>query len=91
MKSTDATGSEQLHVKNVFSPEFQQEMIDDSVMDQTRIKMFKALAKGYIRVNKRGNSIEHELWAADSVKGKGNGLIFLLHGKPGVGKTNDGW
>ncbi|KAK7710327.1 hypothetical protein SLS64_005912 [Diaporthe eres] len=78
---------QQLHVKNFFAPEFQQEMIDDLVMDQTRIKMLKALAKSYIRVNKRGNSIEHEPWAADFVKGKGNGLIFLLHGKPGVGKT----
>lgn len=26
-------------------------------------------------------------WTADFVKGKGEGLIFLLHGKPGVGKT----
>ena len=26
-------------------------------------------------------------WSADFVKGKGQGLIFLLHGKPGVGKT----
>ena len=33
-------------------------------------------------------------WSPDFVKGKGEGLIFLLHGKPGVGKTytagNDG-
>lgn len=74
-------------MKNFFAPEFQQTMIDDLVMDQARIKMLKALSKSYIRVNKRGNSIEHEPWAADFVKGKGNGLIFLLHGKPGVGKT----
>ncbi|KAJ4408463.1 hypothetical protein N0V91_003114 [Didymella pomorum] len=26
-------------------------------------------------------------WAADFVENKGKGLIFLLHGKPGVGKT----
>ncbi|KAK3987610.1 hypothetical protein QBC44DRAFT_331227 [Cladorrhinum sp. PSN332] len=26
-------------------------------------------------------------WSADFVNGKGEGLIFLLHGKPGVGKT----
>lgn len=62
-------------------------MIDDLVMDPTRIKTLKALAQSYIRVNKRGKSIEHESWAADFVKGKGHGLIFLLHGKPGVGKT----
>lgn len=26
-------------------------------------------------------------WSADFVQGKGDGLVFLLHGKPGVGKT----
>lgn len=26
-------------------------------------------------------------WAADFVENKGKGLIFLLHGRPGVGKT----
>ncbi|KEY73453.1 hypothetical protein S7711_07482 [Stachybotrys chartarum IBT 7711] len=26
-------------------------------------------------------------WSADFIKGKGEGLTFLLHGKPGVGKT----
>lgn len=84
---TDAIKSEWLHVKNFSTPEFQNDMIEDLVMDQARVKMLKALAKSYIRVNKRGNPIEHEPWAADFVKGKGNGLIFLLHGKPGVGKT----
>ncbi|KAK8061853.1 P-loop containing nucleoside triphosphate hydrolase [Apiospora phragmitis] len=27
------------------------------------------------------------MWSADFVMGKGSGLTFLLHGKPGVGKT----
>lgn len=26
-------------------------------------------------------------WSADFIQGKGEGLTFLLHGKPGVGKT----
>jgi hypothetical protein len=26
-------------------------------------------------------------WSADFIEGKGEGLTFLLHGKPGVGKT----
>ncbi|KAH7045281.1 P-loop containing nucleoside triphosphate hydrolase protein [Macrophomina phaseolina] len=30
---------------------------------------------------------ESSSWSADFVSGKGEGLIFLLHGKPGVGKT----
>jgi len=27
------------------------------------------------------------VWSADFMQGKGDGLVFLLHGKPGVGKT----
>ncbi len=27
------------------------------------------------------------MWSADFVQGKGDSLVFLLHGKPGVGKT----
>ncbi len=27
------------------------------------------------------------MWSADFMQGKGDGLVFLLHGKPGVGKT----
>lgn len=41
--------------------------------------------------NVRGKYFMHESeqssWSADFVTGKGEGLIFLLHGKPGVGKT----
>lgn len=34
-----------------------------------------------------GNEKAAGFWSADFVKGKGQGLIFLLHGKPGTGKT----
>lgn len=34
-----------------------------------------------------GSLLDMSAWSADFVKGKGEGLIFLLHGKPGVGKT----
>lgn len=30
---------------------------------------------------------EVKTWSADFVRGKGEGLTILLHGKPGVGKT----
>lgn len=62
-------------------------MIDNLVMDKERINILKALARSYIRINHRGEHIDHDAWAADFVRGKGSGLIFLLHGKPGVGKT----
>lgn len=31
--------------------------------------------------------VEFKTWSADFVRGKGEGLTILLHGKPGVGKT----
>ena len=62
-------------------------MIDNLVMDETRVRTLKALAKSFARVNKDEKPIDREFWAADFVKGKGNGLVFLLHGRPGVGKT----
>ncbi|KAB2569776.1 ATPase family AAA domain-containing protein 3B [Lasiodiplodia theobromae] len=62
-------------------------MIDHLVMDEKRVKTLKALSKSFARLNTHGKSIEREPWSADYVKGKGNGLIILLHGSPGVGKT----
>lgn len=32
-------------------------------------------------------AIDHKDWSADIIPGKGEGQIFLLHGRPGVGKT----
>lgn len=78
---------ERLHVTNFREPKFQQDMIDSLVIKPNRVRTLKALASSYIRINQHGKHIEHEPWAADFVKGKGSGLIFLLHGKSGVGKT----
>jgi len=62
-------------------------MIDTLVMDEQRKKILKAQTVSFIRTNKMGFGIERKVWSADYVEGKGNGLIFLLHGSPGVGKT----
>jgi len=56
-------------------------------MEAGRLKTLKALAKSFARTTKDGEKIKEGPWSADFVKGKGNGLIFLLHGKPGMGKT----
>ncbi len=62
-------------------------MIKGLVMDERRKETLKALAKAYVRRDKDDKTLSNDMWAADFVKGKGSGLIFLLHGKPGVGKT----
>lgn len=84
--STDSK-AELLPVGGFTQPDFEEELIDNLVMEEKRLKTLKALAKSFARVNQFGEGLKEEHWSADFVKGKGNGLIFLLHGKPGVGKV----
>jgi len=62
-------------------------MIQGLVMDERRKDMLKALARSFARKNRFGQELTQDMWSADFVRGKGSGLVFLLHGKPGVGKT----
>ncbi|KAJ4982815.1 hypothetical protein SVAN01_11688 [Stagonosporopsis vannaccii] len=62
-------------------------MIDHLVMDPKQVDLLKALAKSFVRLNQFGEEAARKPWSADFIKGKGSGLIFLLHGKPGVGET----
>ncbi|KLU88125.1 hypothetical protein MAPG_07112 [Magnaporthiopsis poae ATCC 64411] len=79
---------ERLYVNKFREPKFNEEMIDNLVMPEKRLKTLKALSKSFIRIDSTGEPMGHaHQWAADFVEGKGNGLIFLLHGSPGVGKT----
>jgi hypothetical protein len=78
---------EKLKVDNFSPPVFDQTIIDKLVMDDARLTMIKSLAASHIRQNKKGELLKQPAWQADFVEGKGKGHIFLLHGKPGVGKT----
>lgn len=62
-------------------------MINNLVMDQERKATLKALSLSFARRNQQGDALTRDMWSADFVKGKGSGLIFLLHGRPGIGKT----
>ncbi|RYP30479.1 hypothetical protein DL767_006220 [Monosporascus sp. MG133] len=66
---------------------FQRKMIENLVMDEGRRRTLKSLTESFARLNHHGKVLSQELWTADFVEEKGNGLIFLLHGGPGVGKT----
>jgi hypothetical protein len=74
-------------IENLSEPQFDSEMINSLVMDPGRVLSLKALAKSFVRKTQRNVEMSEPMWSADFVKGKGQGLIFLLHGKPGVGKT----
>jgi hypothetical protein len=78
---------EKVHVRNLSPPRFYKDMIDSLVMDNSRLKTLKSLTGSLSRLNRHGRVLLEKPWAADYVDGKGNGLIFLLHGGPGVGKT----
>ncbi|KAH6977600.1 hypothetical protein BKA56DRAFT_588492 [Ilyonectria sp. MPI-CAGE-AT-0026] len=78
---------ERLHIHNLSEPKFNHQMIESLVMDPVQLRRLKALAQSFARIDKDGNQLVHQAWSADFVKGKGQGLIFLLHGRPGVGKT----
>ena len=62
-------------------------MINGLVMDHAKKTTLMSLAKSFGRRNRLGEEMPKGMWAADFVNGKGSGLIFLLHGRPGVGKT----
>lgn len=73
---------ELLDVGNICQPDFQVDLIKDLVLDEDAKAMIKALSHRYTMQSQNGNA-----WSADFVSNKGEGQIFLLHGKPGVGKT----
>ncbi|RYP82370.1 hypothetical protein DL769_001695 [Monosporascus sp. CRB-8-3] len=61
--------------------EFESAKLENEVVKQ------KIEYESFARLNRHGKVLSQELWTADFVEEKGNGLIFLLHGGPGVGKT----
>ena len=76
-----------LYVSCFSDPTFDIGMIDTLVMEEERRRLIKALAKNYQTGTNPSSEAAYKPWAADFVAGKGEGKIFLLHGRPGVGKT----
>jgi flagellar biosynthesis GTPase FlhF len=62
-------------------------MIENLVIDEARRKTLKSLTESFARLDHCGKRLSQDPWTADFIEKKGNGLIFLLHGGPGVGKT----
>ena len=76
-----------LEVGCISNASFDKNMIDTLVMSDERRGMIKALAADYAHKSPDNSTSAFRPWAADFVEAKGEGKIFLLHGKPGVGKT----
>ena len=63
---------------------------EDLVLPEGHKKLLRAIVKNQVRDAKQTLSEQEENpeeFQMDLVKGKGKGLIILLHGAPGVGKT----
>lgn len=58
------------------------------VIDETIKKTVLALVQNHERPQDSQKLIDGALSSVDLVQGKGKGLIILLHGEPGVGKTS---
>ncbi|KAI9774036.1 MAG: hypothetical protein M1839_001921 [Geoglossum umbratile] len=64
-------------------PKIEGDLIDNCLVMEAKTKnMIKAIVRSYT-IKKEGT----QSWSADFVQNKGEGQIFLLHGRPGVGKT----
>lgn len=92
-----------LDISGFKEAKFDKKMLDTLVIDPRTKGVIQRLTgnslKGLEADASRERSIEEQqlpidiepaepvAWSADFVEGKGQGLVFLLHGKPGVGKT----
>ena len=64
---------------------------EDLVLPEGHKKLLQAIVKNQVRDPKQTRSGREEVpndFQMDVVQGKGRGLIILLHGAPGVGKTS---
>lgn len=61
---------------------------DDLVIPDEYKRIVKALVKSHALGSRRVENKDRDKQQIDLIRGKGKGLIILLHGVPGVGKTS---
>jgi SpoVK/Ycf46/Vps4 family AAA+-type ATPase len=66
-----------LHVDNIYPLQWNKDVFQSLAIDDESRELINALVNNKIDTDK----------ATDMIAGKGNGLILLLHGGPGTGKT----
>ncbi|KAI8180864.1 hypothetical protein K4K54_008114 [Colletotrichum sp. SAR 10_86] len=64
------------HVGNI--RDLAKEEVPEAIVSGEKLKIIKALAE---------RQMSAKPWSADYIKNKGEGVVILLHGPPGVGKT----
>ncbi|GME40379.1 hypothetical protein BDV95DRAFT_572261 [Neofusicoccum parvum] len=92
-----------LDISGIKPARYDKNILDTLVLEPHVKNMIQSLTAKYLKglhaeeakersLDEQGKALDlgpsdETAWSADFVKGKGEGLIFLLHGKPGVGKT----
>ncbi|KAF8849600.1 P-loop containing nucleoside triphosphate hydrolase protein [Acephala macrosclerotiorum] len=76
-----------LHVDNISPVERHENNFDKLVLPRGYRKIVRALVETHFKTTD-SDTKEKARHNADLVRGKGKGLIILLHGAPGVGKTS---
>ncbi|KAI1074235.1 hypothetical protein F5B20DRAFT_596518 [Whalleya microplaca] len=72
---------------NCLKPTKHQPNVFESLkIDENHKRMIRSLVKEHI-MGKKLRLEDNEVMGQDLIRGKGSGLVFLLHGVPGVGKT----
>ncbi|XEV04991.1 hypothetical protein FSHL1_010278 [Fusarium sambucinum] len=75
-----------LDIECCHQPQVNFKAIDSLVLGEDRKTMIKSLVYRYTDKSRHDPQVPAP-WAADTIRDKGEGQIFLLHGGPGVGKT----
>jgi hypothetical protein len=74
--------ADSLHIDQVSDPHIEPHPFENLVLDDEVKSTIASLVRNYTESRKKVQS-----WSTDFIKDKGEGLVFLLHGSPGVGKT----
>lgn len=81
----------ELLVENLTNIQFDDKAYDRLVIPEDKKMLIRALVEDNKRIQHVDNSLKSSSSASktssDVISGKGGGVIFLLHGSPGVGKT----
>ncbi|RYP44532.1 hypothetical protein DL768_009027 [Monosporascus sp. mg162] len=76
-----------LNIQNLREVSAPQNVFGDLKIDEDHKRMVKSLVKSHFQKQNRQPQQQSSVLNQDLIQGKGSGLVILLHGVPGVGKT----
>ncbi|RYP72587.1 hypothetical protein DL771_004082 [Monosporascus sp. 5C6A] len=76
-----------LNIQNLREVSAPQNVFGDLKIDEDHKRMVKSLVKSHFQKQNRQAQQQSSALNQDLIQGKGSGLVILLHGVPGVGKT----